>query len=285
MEILVASYASLMCHVQLENTLSRVLQFVQGLCTVGSQLIHQRHAGIEDVGLVDKLLNSGLDTLRLAYFVSRDPFEKIDDVDFITIHKTIQAISSWHCEQLPPSPFSTFLDHFQELVKLDLYLKFRLDYYLLAMRRSDNGSEKLEATVALRMALSQIIEQVHRLLHPPNLVAEAMNSSHSWPWSTGGVWMDTDEIYPFPFIPCKIAFTYALAVVLWDATGETRTMIYANDNTQISAGELMCRFFAIHLSQSQPRWIFRSAAQYLFWAGIGLGKEEHDGNPKILVKD
>jgi len=205
------------------------------------------------------------------------PFEEFDQNEFNRIHITLNAISTWHCKQSPPCLFATTTDLFREPMEMDLYLKFHLDYFLFVVRHSESDERKRRAASALRGVLSQIIKLVPRCLTSPNLIVEVIDGSHIWPWVTGGFWIEVEHVNSLPFAACKVAFIYGLAVVLWEAMGGPSDTIYSRNKTPISSGQLLCRLFALQLSQSQPRWLFRSAAQYLLWAGIGLRKEEQDG--------
>jgi len=148
--------------------------------------------------------------LRLAYFTARDPFEGFDANEFSRTHETVDVISRWPCGQAPPGPFTSTIDLFRELMKIDLCLKFRLDYYFLIMRRWDSDGDKRQARLALRDSLLQIMGLAARFVAAQKLVSWVVNGSFDWPWITGGFWVEMKDVNFLPFDVRKVAFTYGL---------------------------------------------------------------------------
>lgn len=280
MEIFVASYAALLCAVQTGDSLQTITTFIEGLCITCELLLKNSSVSLSELDFINKLLLSGIDTLRFQYFVCRDPFENYDFDLIAKLHATLNFASLWHCSQLPYGPVASEANLLVELLKLDLYMKFHLDHYLAVMQQSESDDEIHLATTALRQVLSEIIELVHRMSRCAELFGEALNDFHQWPWETDGFWMDTSNNFNYlDFYTCKIAFVFGLARTLLEIIDEKIAGGDANGNAGMSSGLFLCRLFALQLSQSKPRWVYRSVAHYLFWAGLGLKRGiEDDGS-------
>jgi hypothetical protein len=180
-EILFGSYAAMMFCVQMNYQFHDICILFGGICDTASLWRDklQHHPGItEDLRTVDTVLFVSTETLRVAYFTSRDPLSDID-IDLIRgISENLQKVAGWHYRSPTPQP------HFVKLTRLDLYWKFYLDIYLFSMQHPER-MEVLQATDSLHQVLRDIVALIDHMPEPRKLINFALKTnSQDWPWLT-----------------------------------------------------------------------------------------------------
>jgi hypothetical protein len=276
MEVFVASYATLMSSLQIERRLLETLHYTEGLCIAASVLILRRRepqCDRETFVIVNKFLLSGLDALRLAYFVARDPLGTEDVVNLARkMHSGLRLVCSWHCLL---SPLGT--NPLLQVMKLNLYSAFYIDYYFSVIQYSETDDEIAQAKASLQEILSSIIDLAPRISRTWSLFSAVMDETRNWPWLSDRLLMDGIAKDQFDYETSKTGLLFALAKVIEAIIGEpdiTVNDIYAHVHPAI----FLCRLYALQLSQSRQRWQFRGAARYLFWAGIALRGADDAGD-------
>ena len=271
MEVLVASYAAVMCSLQIQEDLEKILKFVAGVCQTATLLQSDRQHSpnhLETIRTVDIILLGSVETLRMAYFISRDPCANVD-IDLLgEMHTILQHVCTWHCGQFPYRSQLYETNTFARLVKLDLYMKFHLDYYLAVMSQSSSDNEILRATASLRQVLSQIIETVPQMPKAWKVFDIALDESRDWPWLTGQLFMEVPQ-ENLDFECLKTAFIFGFAWLLKEIIGEPENHFYTDASSMYVAPAIfLCRLYALRLSHITPEW--RCIIRNIFWAGIGL---------------
>lgn len=178
MEVFVASYAMLMCSLQIQRRLLEALHYTEGLCVASSVLLSCQREPLYDretFVIVNKFLLSGLDALRLAYFVARDPLGTEDVINLARkVYSGLHLVCDRHCLLFPLGA-----NPLLQVLKLSLYSAFYIDYYFSVIQYSESDDELAKARASLQEILSSITDLAPRISRTWSLFSAVMDETRN----------------------------------------------------------------------------------------------------------
>src|SRR5277367_5447772 len=284
-EVLVGSYAMILESWFMKRSLKTFILYYHGIYTAYSLLMQSVSTFFppSNSSLANLLMHYSNRIMFLAYF-SRPPCHTNDLKSCLEIDDILRS-------QLSSRPIGC--NTFERLYHLNGYLRFYLDYYLLARRVSVSDMQSPDVSTILGI-LSKVCELVPSVPEVSKVINAALDDSLPWPWHENGEIMDNilvrilDSRRP-PRSELGVdmnnqapesALVYGFAQVIMETVGGAAPELLSIQGFRISPGLFLCRLCALVSSYYCIKWpvrcaYFHALTRYLLWAGVGLLDSVH----------
>ena len=182
-EVLVASYAVLLCSFRTNEALEIVLRFFNGVRDTSLLFVPDSSNASCDLNAyrtTNSVLLGSVKTLHFAY-LKRD-LSATEDFDLLwLVHNSLCKLLFRLFVPTSIRSLPIELDLLERLKELDYYMRFYVDLYLCVIEQH-GGREVAQVTASLRHILSEIIALVAQMDKSQKVIRDATDESFPWPW-------------------------------------------------------------------------------------------------------